>query len=164
MSRTRSTTSSPPTRSRNTKQHDWWCRGSQQQAVSSTSCCSKAKRPHMHARTHACTHTNTHNHTIKFPSKCTTLLKKFRLQCFHTHLSLYKTHKRCQIHNLSVTRCPSHTESQVLCRLAVRRTVHTPGLTHLEYDSSAVHPGGDCGLLVGVGLVSSNARLTKAAQ
>lgn len=67
-----------------------------------------------------------------------------------------------QSFSLSVTRSYSHIGVTDL--ITLRRAVSTPDLTHLEYDSSAVHPGGDCGLLIRAGLVSSYAPLTKAAR
>lgn len=52
-----------------------------------------------------------------------------------------------------------HTlESQILLRFSPHQLV-----THLEYDSSAIHPGSNGGLLVGARLVGSYAPLTKTA-
>lgn len=47
---------------------------------------------------------------------------------------------------------------------AAPQAVHTAGcLTHLEYDPSAIHCGGNCGVVVRARLISSNTALMKAA-
>lgn len=56
-----------------------------------------------------------------------------------------------------------HTLHSDLTLVHSASSCHTPGLTHLEYDPSAVHPGGDGGLLIRAGLVSSFAPLTNGS-